>query len=379
MFLLVNQVSFVYALELGSATTVALILGTTPIFAALVSSLVGLERLTGRFWLATVIGFAGVALVALGSGGNLSSDLGGDLLAILLAISWACYSVTIAPLMRRYSPYRISAVVLLVMCVPFVALSSPQIAGQDYASLSWVVWLGLAFAIAGPLALTNVLWFTAIGRVGPSRATLFANIQPFVAAIFAGLILSEHLHPLQVVGGFTILARDRPRATLAAGRRRGRNAAGRVEHSRARASRHPARGVPVHPRPRARGLRRADGRALLRRARPDDRRHRAAADRLRRRRADELLVDRHRVHARADGHRARVREARRRARAAGTAARRDRDLPRRLGAVRGGADDAAARRVPGACRASAPAGSSPSRSQRSAGSCRRASAAGTSA
>lgn len=206
VFLLVNQVSFVYALKLGSATTVALILGTTPIFAALVSSLVGLERLTGRFWLATVIGFAGVALVALGSGGNLSSDLGGDLLAILLAASWACYSVTIAPLMRRYSPYRISAVVLLVMCVPFVALSSPQIADQNYASLSWVVWLGLAFAIAGPLALTNVLWFTAIGRVGPSRATLFANVQPFVAAIFAALILSEHLHPLQVVGGFTILA-----------------------------------------------------------------------------------------------------------------------------------------------------------------------------
>lgn len=206
LFLIVNQVSFVYALKLGSATTVALILGTTPIFAALVSSLIGLERLTGRFWAAAAIGFAGVALVALGSGRNLSADLGGDLLAILLAISWACYSVTVAPLMRSYSPYRMSAVVLLVMCVPFVALSSPQIADQDYASLSWLVWFCLAFAIAGPLTLTNVLWFTAIGRVGPSRATLFANIQPFIAAIFAGLILSEHLHPLQIVGGVTILA-----------------------------------------------------------------------------------------------------------------------------------------------------------------------------
>jgi drug/metabolite transporter (DMT)-like permease len=206
VLLVVNQVSFVYALKLGSATTVALILGTTPIFAALFSSLIGLEELTGRFWLATVIGFAGVALVALGSGGSLSSDLGGDLLAIVLAISWACYSVTIAPLMRSYSPYRISAVVLLVMCVPFVAMSSPQIAQQDYSSLGWLVWVGLAFAIAGPLALTNVLWFTAIGRVGPARATLFANIQPFVAAVFAYLILSEHLHPLQIVGGFTILA-----------------------------------------------------------------------------------------------------------------------------------------------------------------------------
>ena len=206
VLLLANQVSFVYALKLGSATTVALILGTTPIFAAIASSVLGLERLTGRFWLATAVGFGGVALVALGSGGDLSSDLGGDLLAIALSISWALYSVTIAPLMRRYSPYRISAVVLLVMCVPFVALSSPQLAEQDYGSLGWLVWVCLAFAIVGPLALTNVLWFTAIGRVGPSRATLFANIQPFVAAVFAYLILSERLHVLQVVGGFTILA-----------------------------------------------------------------------------------------------------------------------------------------------------------------------------
>jgi drug/metabolite transporter (DMT)-like permease len=206
VFLLVNQCSFVYALKLGTATTVALILGTTPIFAAIVSSLTGLERLSLRFWIATAIGFAGVALVAVGTGGDLSSDLGGDLLAIALAMSWAAYSVTIAPLMRRFSPYRISAIVLLVMCVPFVAASSPQIAEQDYGSLGSLVWICLAFAIVGPLFLTNLLWFTAIHRVGPSRATLFANIQPFVAAVFAFLILSEHLQVLQVIGGFTILA-----------------------------------------------------------------------------------------------------------------------------------------------------------------------------
>jgi len=205
VFLLVNQVSFVYALKLGSATTVALILGMTPIFAAIISSLVGLEQLTGRFWVATLIGFAGVALVALGSGGDLSSDLGGDLLAIVLAISWAAYSVTIAPLMRTYSPYRISAVVLVIMCIPFVALSTPQIADQDYASLGALVWAGLAFAIVGPLFLTNILWFKSIAIVGPSRATLFANAQPFVAAIFAALILSEHLHWLQIAGGLAIL------------------------------------------------------------------------------------------------------------------------------------------------------------------------------
>jgi drug/metabolite transporter (DMT)-like permease len=205
-FLLLNQVSFVYALKLSSATTVALIMGTTPIFTAIVASLVGEERLSPQFWMATTVGFAGVALVALGSGGGLSSGLGGVLLAIALSASWGCYSVLIAPLMRRYSPYRISAVVLCVMCVPFLTISSGQLASQDYSSLSPLIWVCLAYAIVGPLFLTNLLWFTAVHKVGPARATLFANVQPFVSAVLAFLILSEHLRWLEVFGGFAILA-----------------------------------------------------------------------------------------------------------------------------------------------------------------------------
>jgi drug/metabolite transporter (DMT)-like permease len=60
------------------------------------------------------------------------------------------------------------------------------------------------FATLGPLVLTNVLWFRSVSIVGPSRATLFANIQPFIAAVFAVLILSERLTMLQVAGGFAI-------------------------------------------------------------------------------------------------------------------------------------------------------------------------------
>src|SRR5918911_884904 len=41
LFLVGNQFSFVYSLKLSSATTVALIMGTTPIFAAIISSLLG--------------------------------------------------------------------------------------------------------------------------------------------------------------------------------------------------------------------------------------------------------------------------------------------------------------------------------------------------
>lgn len=204
LFLFANQICFAYALKLASATTVSLILGTTPIFAALIASVVGLERLGGRFWLATLASFGGVALVALGSGGELSADLGGELLALGLAATWAAYSVCLTPLMARYSPYRISGLVLLPMTALLLLASIGALGDQDYGRVTALDWSGLAYAIVGPLVLTNVLWFTAIRRVGPSRATLFANLQPFAAVVFAVVLLSESLGSLQVAGGVLI-------------------------------------------------------------------------------------------------------------------------------------------------------------------------------
>ena len=37
-------------------------------------------------------------------------------------------------------------------------------------------------SVLGPLVVTNLLWFSAIDRVGPSHAAVFANLQPFLAA-----------------------------------------------------------------------------------------------------------------------------------------------------------------------------------------------------
>ena len=211
--LFVNQVCFVYAVKLATATTVALILGTMPIFTGLFASLTGVERMTRRFWLAAGVSFGGVALVASGSGGDLTGERAGILIAVGMSATWAAYSVAIAPLMREYSPYRISAVVLMLMWVPLVLTASRQISRQD-VYLGWLVWLGFAFAVVGPLVLTNVLWFTAVHRVGPARATLFANLQPFLGALFAVVLLSEPLTPLEIAGGVAIAA-----GILLAGRR----------------------------------------------------------------------------------------------------------------------------------------------------------------
>jgi len=200
-----NQLSFVFALDVTTASTIGLLLGAIPIFAALFGLALGRERLTGRFWIAAAISFAGVGLVALGSGGDVSGGYVGILLGLSTAATWAAYSVAVAPLMRTYSPYRVSAVVIPLAWVLIAIVGLPTTRSQDW-SVGWEIWLLLVFATLGPLVLTNVFWFRSIDRIGPARATLAANLQPFVAAILAVILLSEPLGLLQVVGGVLIAA-----------------------------------------------------------------------------------------------------------------------------------------------------------------------------
>ncbi len=130
------------------------------------------------------------------------------------AATWGFYSVAIVPVLRRYSVWRIRAIGLVIGAIPLVLTALPQLADQRL-DLGALVWGAFVFAVLGPLVLTNILWFTAIDRVGPSRATLVTNLQPFLAALFAVVLLSEELTWLQIAGGVAIgaallLARRRP-------------------------------------------------------------------------------------------------------------------------------------------------------------------------
>jgi drug/metabolite transporter (DMT)-like permease len=200
----INQLCFIYGLKLGQASTLSLLFGTTPIFVGVLGLALRHGRLQRSFWAGAILTFAGVALVGV-SAGQVSADTRAIFLGIATALTWACYTIAIAPLMERYSPYRISALVLGIGWIPLALVSIPQISTQQF-SFGWKVWLGFGYAVIGPLFLTNILWFTAVSIVGAPRASLFNNLQPFFGVTFAVLLLSEKLRPLEVAGGLLIFA-----------------------------------------------------------------------------------------------------------------------------------------------------------------------------
>jgi drug/metabolite transporter (DMT)-like permease len=201
--LALNQLCFVFALDLTTASTIGLLLGAIPIFAALFGLALGTERASGRFWVAALVSFAGVGLVAAGAHRSFSGDTGGIALGLATAATWAAYSVVLAPLMRSYSVTRISAVVIPVAWVVIALTGLAETRDQSW-NLGWEIWVMLAFATVGPLVLTNILWFKSIHRIGANRATLAANLEPFLAAMLAVILLSEPFGILQIAGGILI-------------------------------------------------------------------------------------------------------------------------------------------------------------------------------
>jgi hypothetical protein len=149
LFLLANQFSFVYALKLGTATTVALILGTTPIFAAIISSAVGLERLAAASGsrprsasAASRSSRSARRRPVVRPGRRPARDHARDLVGRVLGDGCTAHAHLFAVQGQRRRAAR--------HVRPFLAASSPQIADQNYASLSWLVWVCLLFAIVGP-------------------------------------------------------------------------------------------------------------------------------------------------------------------------------------------------------------------------------------
>jgi drug/metabolite transporter (DMT)-like permease len=203
--ILLNQLTFTYAVDNTTAGNVALILGSAPAFAALFAMLAGHEHVGGRHWLALGVSVAGVALVVEGGAGVKGAGYLGNLLAVGAAITWAGYSVLLRPLFVRYSASRISALMIVVgagMLFPFAA---PQIVSQDWSAIGPYDASAWLYTALGPLLLTNLLYFRSLRRIGASRATLYMYLQPFLAVIFAAILIGEDVTLVQVVGGIVII------------------------------------------------------------------------------------------------------------------------------------------------------------------------------
>jgi DME family drug/metabolite transporter len=207
--LAVNIGTFV-AFDLTTVALVLLAFYTYPAMVAVVSVVLGHERLDGARLVALGLAIGGMVLVVAGgldpSRGGAGFNPIGVLLGLLAAIGQTVFvTVSRGRFATVSSVQAIGWVLLLILavCLPLALALGNRLDVPLHDGRA----LGLAL-LAGILGagVPSILFLVGIRAIGGTRAGILMLIEPLVGVTLAAILLNEALVPIQVVGGGAILA-----------------------------------------------------------------------------------------------------------------------------------------------------------------------------
>jgi drug/metabolite transporter (DMT)-like permease len=94
---------------------------------------------------------------------------------------------------------------MLIGTVILLPIALPSIIAQDFGHVTLGGWAALGYAILLTGLVTNLLYFTAVGRIGASRAAVYQYVQAFLGVLFAVVLLGEEVTPVQLAGGAIVV------------------------------------------------------------------------------------------------------------------------------------------------------------------------------
>jgi drug/metabolite transporter, DME family len=191
--------SYFFAVEKAGAALAAILLYTAPGWVAVASFLWLRERLTLRSVVAVLLTVAGVAGVALGTGGGARLNLAGILWGLLAGVSYATYYIVGKHYFSRYGTLTVLACMLPVGALALLPLAELQ--PRSIAAWQAIVFIGML-----PTFAAYLIYGAGLLRVAPTRAATVAAIEPVVAAGAAFAFWGERFSPAGYAGAALVLA-----------------------------------------------------------------------------------------------------------------------------------------------------------------------------
>jgi drug/metabolite transporter (DMT)-like permease len=184
----------------------SLLISLEGVFVALLAVMMLRERVARGTAVALAFGIGGAALVAAPHGGG-ESSLAGSLLVAAGTLAAAGYVILARRLAGSAPPLEVTRwqFAFAALLVAPVAAVDWATRGSGLAAAGLEHWLAAVLAAALGGAVAFLLYNVAIQRVRASTAGAALNLIPVFGLIAAVAVLGEHLGPLQLVGGATIV------------------------------------------------------------------------------------------------------------------------------------------------------------------------------
>lgn len=204
MYYLLENIALTYTM----ASNVGVIISVAPFFTALLSHLfLKAEKPKANFYIGFAVAMAGICLISF-NGSKLELNPAGDLLALLAALIWACYSV----LTKKISGYGYHTILTtrrifcygILFMIPTLFLFDFKLELARFANSVYlfnIIFLGL-----GASALCFVTWNFAVKVLGAIKTSIYIYMVPVITVITSVVVLHEKITSLAAIGTVLTLA-----------------------------------------------------------------------------------------------------------------------------------------------------------------------------
>jgi drug/metabolite transporter (DMT)-like permease len=194
-------------LSLTTPFSTTLLMGMSPLFAALMLAMIGTERITVRHVGGMLIAFAGLVLFLLHKLHLALHAAGlGDLLVLAGAACFAGYSIVSKPLGGRYAFPVVIGYTCAAGAIPVIVATAPWAFAYDWSRVSAAGWASLAWTIVIPVYLAWGLWAWAAARTGVARTSVLMYLVPVIGGVTAWVVYGEGFDATKLGGAALILS-----------------------------------------------------------------------------------------------------------------------------------------------------------------------------
>lgn len=196
----------VTGMKYTTASNTGWIIGTAPIFMALLGLVFFKEKLNSIKVIGIIIATTGLLLLV-GKGNPTNIDLiknKGDLLILSSAFTWGIYSIVNKKISLTYSPVMTIFylfVMMAIIIIPFTVNSSSINSIKNLSGVGWIAILFLGLFCSG---VAYVIWAYALREMESAKVGAYLYFEPFVTIITAWIFLNEEITLFMILSGLII-------------------------------------------------------------------------------------------------------------------------------------------------------------------------------
>ncbi|MEP6730275.1 MAG: DMT family transporter [bacterium] len=201
------QILWVEGMARTRASDASLLVAASPAFIEIIGWARGNERVGVRGVVGIAISLVGIGLVVSGSAnsGVGHSTWSGNAFILTSVLCWAVYSVGLKPYTERVDGLTLSAVTMTGGVVPMLIVATPSLLATKWGAVSNAGWAAVLYSGILALVVAYLFWYRGVRVLGPTRASMYSNLQPLFAMTAAWFVLSESPRATQLAGAACII------------------------------------------------------------------------------------------------------------------------------------------------------------------------------